>query len=138
MDFPADAQGTLERAAGGELRVGVSVNPPFTDVSADGSVAGSEVDLIEVYADRIDADIVWTPAGENTLAAAMGAGELDVIIGGLASDVPWTSDVALTRPYTTATGPDGSTVKIVMGVTPGENALLIDLEHFLAEEAGEL
>lgn len=138
MDFPADAQGTLERAAGGELRVGVSVNPPFTDVSADGSVAGSEVDLIEVYADRIDADIVWTPAGENTLAAAMGAGELDVIIGGLASDVPWTSDVALTRPYTTATGPDGSTVKIVMGVTPGENALLVDLEHFLAEEAGEL
>lgn len=138
MDFPADAQGTLERAAGGELRVGVSVNPPFTDVSADGSVAGSEVDLIEVYADRIDADIVWTPAGENTLAAAMGAGELDVVIGGLASDVPWTSDVALTRPYTTATGPDGSTVKIVMGVTPGENALLVDLEHFLAEEAGEL
>ena len=41
--FPADSQGTLERATGGELRVGVSENPPFTGVAPDGAVSGSEV-----------------------------------------------------------------------------------------------
>lgn len=136
--FPADSQGTLDRASGGELRVGVSANPPFTVVAADGSVSGSEIDLVEDYAERIDSEIVWTTAGENTLAASMSAGELDLVVGGLAADVPWTSDIALTRPYTSTTGLDGSTVKIVMGVTPGENALLVDLERFLAEESGEL
>jgi polar amino acid transport system substrate-binding protein len=136
--FPADAQGTLERARGGELRVGISENPPFTQVAADGTVGGSEVDLLTEYAATIDAEIRWVPGGENVLAAAMQEGELDVVIGGLASDVPWTSQMALTRPYTTTQGPDGSTVKIAIGVTPGENALLVDLEHFLAERGGEL
>lgn len=136
--FPADSQGTLERADGGELRVGISENPPFTEVAADGTVSGSEVDLLTDYAATIDAEIRWMPAGENVLAAAMKEGELDVVIGGLASDVPWTSQIALTRPYTTTQGPDGSTVKIAIGVQPGENALLADLEHFLAERGGEL
>ncbi|APX32336.1 ABC transporter substrate-binding protein [Brachybacterium sp. P6-10-X1] len=136
--FPADAQGTLDRATGGVLRVGISENAPFTEVAEDGTVSGSEVELIQEYAASIDAEIEWTPAGENTLAAMMKAGDLDVVIGGLASDAPWTSKISLTRPYTTTTGPDGSPVKIVMGVTPGENALQVDLERFLAEEVGDL
>ncbi len=136
--FPADAQGTLERASGGRLRVGISENPPFTEVAADGTVGGSEVDLLTEYAATIDAEVHWVPGGENVLAAAMKEGDLDVVIGGLAADVPWTSQIALTRAYTTTQGPDGSTVKIVMGVQPGENALLVDLEQFLAERGGEL
>ena len=136
--FPADSQGTLERATGGELRVGVSENPPFTQVAPDGAVSGSEVELVTEYAETIDAEITWVPAGENVLAAEMKAGNLDVVIGGLPADAPWTSDIALTRPYTQTTGPDGKTMKIVFGVTPGENALMIDLERFLAEQGGEL
>lgn len=136
--FPADAQGTLDRASGGTLRVGISENVPFTEVDADGTVTGSEVELMTQYAASIGAEIDWVPAGENVLAASMQAGDLDVVIGGLASDAPWTSQIALTRPYMTTTGPEGKTVKIVMGVTPGENALLVDLERFLAEEAGDL
>ncbi|GAA1491306.1 transporter substrate-binding domain-containing protein [Brachybacterium sacelli] len=136
--FPADSQGTLDRARDGVLRVGISENDPFTEVAPDGSVSGSEVDLIREYAASIDAEVDWQPGGENALAASMKAGDLDVVIGGLASDAPWTSKIALTRPYTSTTGPEGKTVKIVMGVTPGENALLVDLERFLAEEAGDL
>lgn len=136
--FPADAQGTLERASGGELRVGVSENPPWTEVGPDGSVSGSEVDLVTRYAETIDAQVEWVPAGENVLAAEMGAGTLDMVIGGLPSDAPWTSDIAFTRPYTTTTGPEGKKVEIVLGVRPGENALLVDLERFLADQAGEL
>lgn len=136
--FPADSQGTLERATGGELRVGISENPPFTEVAPDGAVSGSEVDLVTDYAETIDAEITWVPAGENVLAAEMKAGSLDVVIGGLPTDAPWTSEIALTRPYTTTTGPDGKAVKIAVGVTPGENALMVDLERFLAEQGGEL
>ena len=137
-DFPADPQGTLDRARDGVLRVGVSENPPWTDVAPDGTVGGSEVELFTDYAETIDAEVEWVPAGENTLAAMMGEGRLDVVVGGLASDVPWTSEIATTRPYTTTTGPDGAEVKIVVGVQPGENALMIDIERFLAEREGEL
>lgn len=136
--FPNDAQGTLEQAAQGELRVGVSENPPHTRVDPDGQVSGTEVDLITEYANGIGAEIQWSPGGENVLAEAMGAGELDIVIGGLSSDAPWTSDIALTRPYATIRAPDGSTKKLVMGVQPGENALMIDLELYLARQAGEL
>lgn len=136
--FPADPQGTLERARGGELRVGVSENPPWTEVAPDGTVGGSEVELLTDYAETIDAEVEWVPAGENTLAAMMREGQLDVVVGGLASDVPWTSEIATTRPYTTTTGPDGAEVKIVVGVQPGENALMTDIERFLAERGGEL
>lgn len=136
--FPADAQGTLDRATGGVLRVGVSENPPFTQVDADGAVSGSEVDLITEYAASIDAEIDWVPGAESILAEAMGAGELDVVVGGLTSDSPWTSDIALTRPYTETEVPGGSAKKVVMGVQPGENALMVDLELFLAQEAGDL
>ena len=120
------------------LRVGVSENPPWTDVAADGAVSGSEVDLLEAYAETIDAEIRWVSAGENTLAAEMVEGNIDLVIGGLASDVPWTSQIALTRPYTSTEGPDGKSVDIVMGVRPGENALMVDLERYLAEQGGEL
>ncbi|MFC7376235.1 substrate-binding periplasmic protein [Brachybacterium sp. GCM10030267] len=136
--FPADAQGTLDRATGGELRVGISENPPFTEVGPEGEVSGSEVELVSEYAESIDAEITWVPAGENTLAEKMKAGQLDLVVGGLSSKAPWSSKIALTRPYTTTEGPEGKTVKIVMGVQPGENALMVDLERFLAKEAGEL
>lgn len=136
--IPADTQGTLERATGGELRVGIAENPPWTEVAPDGSVSGTEVELLNDYAETIDAEIRWIPGGENVLAAEMKEGNLDLVIGGLASDVPWTAEIALTRPYATAQGPDGNPVDIVMGVRPGENALLVDLERYLAERAGEL
>lgn len=136
--FPADPQGTLDRARDGVLRVGVSENPPWTDVAPDGTVGGSEVELLTDYAQTIDAEVEWVPAGENTLAAMMREGQLDVVVGGLASDVPWTSEIATTRHYTTTTGPDGAEVKIVVGVQPGENALMTDIERFLAERGGEL
>ncbi|MGP9709497.1 transporter substrate-binding domain-containing protein [Brachybacterium sp. AOP24-D1-21] len=136
--FPADTQGTLDRVTGGELRVGIAENPPWTEVAPDGAVSGSEVDLLSDYAETIDAEIRWVPGGENVLAAEMKEGNLDLVVGGLASDVPWTSEIALTRPYTTTQGPDGKPVDIVMGVRPGENALLVDLERYLAERGGEL
>ena len=107
--FPADSQGSLERVTGGELRIGIAENPPFTEVAPDGAVSGSEVELITAYAETIDAEIHWVPAGENALAAEMVEGNIDLVIGGLASDVPWTSEITLTRPYTSTLRPGRQT-----------------------------
>lgn len=136
--MPRDSQGTLDRATGGVLRVGVSEHPPFTVVGENGDVSGEEVDLIQQYAAGIDARIEWTAGPESVLSEAMKNGDLDVVIGGFTADAPWTSTIAFTRPYTTLERPDGSTAKVVMGVRPGENALMVDLELFLARAAGEI
>lgn len=56
--FPADTQGTLDRASGGELRVGIAENPPWTQVAPDGTVSGREVELLEGYATTILTDAV--------------------------------------------------------------------------------
>jgi ABC-type amino acid transport substrate-binding protein len=132
VTIPSDPDGTLDRVRGGELRVGVSINPPWTGAGADRS--GTEIDLIREFADSIDAEIAWTEGGEETLANAMERGELDLIIGGLTSESPWVDKVALTAPYTSWTDDRGKTHDQVMAVPMGENAFLFELESFLMGE----
>ena len=137
--IPADAEGTLDRAQGGTLVVGVSEHEPWTDVDDEtGQVTGTEADLIMSFADDIDADVDWRPGAESVLAGHMKAGEVDVIIGGLTATSPWSSHMALTRPYTSAETEEGDTEDMVMGVRLGENELLVALERHLAKEHGEI
>lgn len=136
--FPADSEGSLERASGGTLYVGVTANAPWTEIQPDGGVTGLEAVLVTDYAESIDAEVDWIEGSESVLADKMKKGELDILIGGLTSKAPWTDKVALTRPYSTVRGEDGKKDKMVMGVRPGENALLVSLETFLVEQGGEL
>lgn len=136
--FPADAAGSLDRITGASLRVGVSPHPPFTRVDEAGDVSGSEADLARAFAARLDATPDWSVGAETSLVPSLHDGELDVLIGGLDDTTPWVSEVALTRPYATVTGPDGKERSLVMAVRAGENALLTELERFLAEQAGRL
>src|SRR5699024_12795725 len=69
--FPADSQGTLERATGGELRVGVSENPPFTGVAPDGAGSGSEDEVVTELAETIVAEVTEVPSRENEHASEM-------------------------------------------------------------------
>lgn len=131
--FPRDTDGSLNRLTGGTLRVGVSENPPWTDVADDGEVTGREVDLVAGFAQAHDAEPEWTPGAESELVMAMKRGDLDVVIGGLTSDSPWEKEVALTRPYAEEVTPDGDTEKMVMATPLGENALLVALETHLAQ-----
>lgn len=135
--FPRDPEGSLVRATGGQLYVGVSPNEPHTSVDDDGSVSGSEVRIIEDWAASIDAEVVWTVGSESVLAERIKLGELDVLIGGLASDSPWTTHAAFTRPYAEVPGPDGTPRKLVIATRLGENALLVNLEKFLVDEGLE-
>lgn len=58
--FPADPQGTLEKAQGGTLRVGASINGDWVRISADTSgavrssdVQGTEADLVRDFAAQL-------------------------------------------------------------------------------------
>lgn len=137
--IPADAEGTLDRARDGTLVVGVSEHPPWTVVNADtGEVTGSEADLIKGFADSINAEIEWRPGAESVLAGEIKEGELDIVIGGLTTSAPWSSQMALTRAYASVDSEDGQTENMVMGVPLGENELMVALERFLAQEHGEI
>lgn len=128
--YPADPDGTFDRAAGGTLSVGLSHHPPYVDASG-AEPRGSEVDLVRQFARQIGAEPEWTVTGEESLMTGLEAGDLDLVAGGLTDQSPWSSRAALTRSYAEATGPDGSSVHLVLAVPLGENQMLAELERFL-------
>lgn len=130
VQVPSDPNGTLASVSGGVLTVGVSHNPPWTDVTED-EPAGTEVELVRRFAESIDAEVEWEVGGEEHVITLLGADRLDMVIGGLTAESPWTSEVALTTSYTHATGPTGTDDQHVMAVQMGENAFMVELERFL-------
>jgi len=129
--IPADPDGTLDEVTGGTLQVGVTHNPPWTDVMDAANPSGSEVRLVEQWAADLDAEVSWTVGSESVLIDAMDRGELDLVIGGFRDDTPWMDRAALTAPYTESTGDDGAVEKHVMLAPLGENRFLVALETFL-------
>ncbi len=132
--LPKDTSGTLERARGGVLRVGVSHNPPYTVVREGRDPSGSEVDLVTEFAGVLGSRPEWHVAGEGELARRLHHGEIDVLVGGLMEESPLADEIAFTRSYATVTDTRGKEQKLVLAVRPGENALLVALEKFLAEK----
>lgn len=135
VSIPSDPHGTLADASGGILHVGVSPNGEFTTV-VDGRVAGSEVELVEAFAETIDADVAWTIGSEEALVRALERQDLDLVVAGLTESSPWVARAGMTRSYGEFTDEDGKTHKLVMLVPMGENAFLVKLETFLSERAG--
>lgn len=134
VTVPTDPDGTLDRVREGELRVGVSAHPPWTDVGPDGAPAGLEVDLVEGFADELGAEVVWTEGGEEQLVGDLEAGDLDLVVGGLTASTPWTSKAAVTVAYTTVTDEEGKPEGHVMLTPTGENAFLVTLERYLLDQ----
>ncbi len=134
MAIPADPHGTLDRVVDGELRVGVSNNPPWTETHDGRDPTGSEVRLIEQFAAQLGAEIEWTDGGESALVRALERGDLDLVIGGILDDTPWSERAAVTRPYAETTDEHGMHQKHAMLVRMGENGFLVELEEFLDRE----
>jgi ABC-type amino acid transport substrate-binding protein len=86
---------------GGILRVGVTANPPWTEVPGDGVPSGAEVELVQRLAEQLGAQVQWYPGSESTLMAALKDRVLDLVVGGLDAKAPWTQQAALTTPYVT-------------------------------------
>ena len=112
--LPHDAGGTLAHVRDGVLKVGVTENPPWTVVPDRGDPQGAEVQLVQRLARQLGARVEWHPGSESTVMAALKDRVLDLVIGGLESDAPWTEQAALTRQYVTVrtlvAAPPGVTV----------------------------
>ena len=130
ITIPADPDGTLERVSGGVLEVGVASNPPHTVTDGE-QPTGIEVELAASFAEALDASIVWTEGSEQSLVQLLETGELDLVIGGISEQTPWSDRVAVTRPYAPGVLADGSTSGLVMLAPMGENAFLAALERHL-------
>ncbi|GAA1340940.1 substrate-binding periplasmic protein [Saccharothrix algeriensis] len=98
--LPHDVDGTLDRVRGGVLRVGVTEHRPWTVLGDE--VTGAEAELVQRLADRLGARVRWRRGAESELMAAVARRQLDLVVGGLAEDAPWTEHASLTRPYATS------------------------------------
>ncbi|MGH2773808.1 MAG: substrate-binding periplasmic protein [Actinomycetota bacterium] len=98
--IPRDPEGTLARVSGGIMRVGVTEAPPWVELG-DASPDGIEVRLVERFAEEIDAEIEWVEGPENENFGALRVRELDLVIGGLTTETPWSSEAGITHPYLT-------------------------------------
>ena len=143
-NFPADPGGTLERARGGTLRVGASMNGDWVRINASGSgglssndVQGTEAELVKDFAARLGAEIEWVAGTEQVLADELKHGGLDLVIGGLDDKTPWVTHAGTTRPYAESRDGRGSLHKHVMLVPLGENAFLLELDKYLMEVKAE-
>lgn len=133
VTIPSDPGDTLATVRGGELRIGISPDPPLVVVT-DGEPSGSVVDLVEEFAVSLDATPEWTVATEESLVGMLEDGELDLIAGGITSDTPWMERAGVSRAY--ANIPDARGHELVMLVPLGENAFLSALERFLDGQVG--
>jgi membrane-bound lytic murein transglycosylase MltF len=57
ITVPADPEGTLETVRDGTLRVGVSPNPPWTELHEGDDPSGVEPELARQFAATLDAEI---------------------------------------------------------------------------------
>jgi len=134
--YPADPEGTLDRVRGGTLRVGASANGDWVRITSTSGirpdrVEGREAELIQQFADQVDAKVEWVQGTEQVLAEELKHGALDVVIGGLDDKTPWSTHAGMTRPYTESRDGRGNLRKHVMLVRLGENAFLLELDKFL-------
>ncbi|MDD9208220.1 transporter substrate-binding domain-containing protein [Georgenia sp. 10Sc9-8] len=135
LTVPTDPGGTLDRVREGRLRVGVSVNEPWTAWPSDAEEpTGIEPDLVREFADHLDAEVTWTRGGEEALMRLLEAEELELVVGGLTATSPWADSASLSAVYTRSTGPHGEELGHVMATVLGENAFLVELEHFLRDQ----
>ena len=133
LSVPSDPNDTFEKVSGGTIRVGISVDPPLTEVSDTGP-SGPMIDLAAGFARQINATPEWSVQSEETLVKQLESGHIDLAVGSFTDQTPWSDRVGMTRGYTTIPGSD-SEAKVML-VPLGENKLLTELEMFLDEEVG--
>lgn len=98
--IPRDPEGTLARVRGGVLRAGFTVAHPWATGPED-DPEGIEVDLVERFAQELDATVEWVEGSEAELFEALEVRSLDLVVGGLDAADPWVASAAVTRPYAT-------------------------------------
>jgi polar amino acid transport system substrate-binding protein len=114
--FPRDPRGTLEGVQNGMMRVGIVDHAPWTQMEA-GRPSGVEVELLNDFAEELEAETSFVPGTTPELLEAAREGEVDVLIGGFTSTSPGVSEgkeAGVTGAYLTT--------HFVVGVPPGMHA----------------
>jgi polar amino acid transport system substrate-binding protein len=132
--IPHDPNDTFEKVQGGVIRAGLSEQSPWTAWTSSGG-EGIEVQLLQEFADSCNARIEWIQGSESRLFEMLKLGQLDLVIGGLTTSTPWSSEAGLTQPYLKADDPiTGETAEHVWAVPRGENRWLLQIDAFLQKE----
>jgi polar amino acid transport system substrate-binding protein len=97
-NVPRDPNETLRRVQGNRLRVGLVEHPPWV-VRTNGEPAGAEVELVRQFAGELGAVPEWHWGGEQQHMEALEHYELDLVVGGITNETPWSKYVGLTSPY---------------------------------------
>jgi polar amino acid transport system substrate-binding protein len=98
-EVPRDPDGTLDRVRDGTMRVGVTHNEPWVQLSDPDDPQGVEPALLRRFAAGLNAEVEWVEGSEEELIGALKEGQLDLVVGGLTRKSPWKKEAALTRPY---------------------------------------
>jgi polar amino acid transport system substrate-binding protein len=98
--LPRDPGHTLQKVRNGELRVGVRESEPWA-LRDNNVMSGVEVGLVQELARRLNAKIRWVTPGPERAEPfdSLYRGQIDLVIGGITEDNPWSGRVTFTRPY---------------------------------------
>lgn len=132
--YPRDAEASLRRAHEDALRVGLSHDPPFVDLSGD-APAGLEVDWIRRFAEARGLRVEWAVGGHERLVQDLLAFRLHLVAGGHDEDSPW-QDVSWSLPARWRTGE--GLVERRFALPPGENAWQLAVDRQLHADAARL
>jgi polar amino acid transport system substrate-binding protein len=97
-NLPRDPKETLRSVQGGRLRVGLVEHSPWV-VRTEGEPAGAEIELARQFAQELGAKPEWYWGSEQQHMEALEHYELDLVLGGLTDETPWSKHVGLTSPY---------------------------------------
>lgn len=118
-DLPRDPHGTRDRVAGGTLTA-VQVAPVLT---------GAEAAALDALARSLGAELALVPGDVHTGLGALGAGEVQVLVGAIPEDTPLAEEAAATAPM--------GRERFVLLLRAGENALLLAANRAVRDaEAG--
>ncbi|QED36640.1 transporter substrate-binding domain-containing protein [Antarcticibacterium arcticum] len=126
-DFPKDAEGSWVDAQNNYLKVGVSINPPFT-ISERDSLKGMEIDLLKKFAGKENLKIRFFEGSESELIKKLENYELHVIAGGFDKKTLWKQKAGTTSPYDK---------EHVFLIAKGENQLLKKLETHIFQNSNK-
>lgn len=117
--LPHDQRGSLDEIRGGRL-VAATAGPE--------AISDEERMRLQAFAERFGAELALQDTTTHDAMAGLERTQIH-IIAGLPGDSPY-SHAGRSRTYRDSAG-----IKRVWAVPPGENALLIEINRFLAEEA---
>jgi membrane-bound lytic murein transglycosylase MltF len=120
--FPKDPENSYATAKSSGLKVGYVHHPPFS-FKVSGEPAGSEVEMINEFADEQGFEVHYVYGTESELIKKMENYNLHIMVGGFKKNTMWKERAGLSTTYT-----DNDNCILV---ARGENKLLYELETYL-------